>query len=47
MKFKKSTILWLVVYWGQYTICRTNDNASIFNRILSYNTVLYDDINNK
>ena len=45
--FKKVTILWSVAHWGQYVVCRTNDNAFIFNRILSYNTALYDDKHNK
>ena len=26
---KKATILWTVVHWGQYDVCRTNDNAFI------------------
>ena len=26
---KKTTILWSVVHWGQYPICRTNDIAFI------------------
>ena len=34
------------MHWGQYPVCRTNDNAFIFNRILGYNTALYDDIDN-
>ena len=44
---KKTTILWLVVHWGQYAVYRTNDNAFIVNRMLDYNTALYDDIDDK
>ena len=35
------------MYWGQYPVCRTNDNAFIFNRMLGYSTVFFDDIDNK
>ena len=35
------------MHWGQYAVYRTNDNAFIVNRMLDYNTVLYDDIDNK
>ena len=35
-EIKKSTILWSILYWGQYLICRTNDNALMFNRMLDY-----------
>ena len=35
------------MYWGQYAVCRTNDNAFIFNWILGYSIALYDDIDNK
>ena len=45
--FKKAIILWSVVYWGQYTVCRTNDNTFILNRMLRYDTALYDDIDDK
>ena len=45
--FKKATILWSVVHWGQYTVCRTNDNAFVLNQMLDYNTALYDNINKK
>ena len=31
----------------QYSIYRTNDNTFVFNRILGYNTVLYDDVEQK
>ena len=44
---KKTTILLSVVYWGQYAVFRTNNNAFIFNLMLGYNTALYDDIDNK
>ena len=40
-------MLWVVVHWGQYPVCRTNDNAFIFNRMLGYNTAFFDDIDNK
>ena len=40
----KATILWLVVHQAQYSICRTNDNAFVFNRMIDCNTTLYDDI---
>ena len=43
MILKKATILWSVAHWGQYPVCRTNDNGFIFNRMLGYNTALYDD----
>ena len=43
----KFTILLSVVNWDQYAVWRTNDNAFIFNRMLGYNTSLYDDIDNK
>ena len=32
--FKKATILWSVAHWGQYAVCRTNDNTFVFNRML-------------
>ena len=35
------------MHWGQYPVCRTHDNAFIFNRMLGYNTALIDDIDNK
>ena len=35
------------MHWGQYAVCRTNDNTFIFNRMLGYNTALYDDIDDK
>ena len=44
---KKATILWSVAFWGQYATCRANDNTFIFNRMLGYNTILYDDVDNK
>ena len=44
---KKATILWSVAHWGQYEVCRTNDNAFVFNRMLCYNTALYDNKHNK
>ena len=44
---KKTTILWSVVHWDHSPVCRTNNNAFIFNWMLGYNTVLYDDIDNK
>ena len=47
LMIKKATILWSVVHWGQYTVCRTNDNAFVFNQMLDYNTALYDNINKK
>ena len=43
----KFTILLSVVNWDQYAVWRTNDNAFIFNRMLGYNTSLYDHIDNK
>ena len=43
-EIKKATILWSVVYWGQYSIYRTNYNTIVFNRMLDYNTALCDDI---
>ena len=44
---KKATILWSVAHWGQYAVCRTHDNAFVFNRMLGYNTSLYDNKHNK
>ena len=44
---KKATILWSVAHWGQYAVCRTNDNSFVFNRMLGYNTALYDNKHNK
>ena len=44
---KKATILCSVAHWGQYAVCHTNDNAFVFNRILGYNTALYDNKHNK
>ena len=45
--FKKATILWSVAHWGQYAVCRTNDNSFVFNRMLGYNTALHDNTHNK
>ena len=44
---KKATILWSVAHWSQYQVCRTNDTAFMFNRMLGYNTALYDEKHNK
>ena len=44
---RRATILWSIVHYNQYPNCRTNHNSFIFNRMLGYNTVLYDDIDNK
>ena len=46
-EMKKGTIFWSIGYCGQYPSCRTIDNAFIFNRILGYNSVLFDDIDQK
>ena len=35
------------MHLGQYAVYRTNDNAFIVNRMLDYNTALYDDIDDK
>ena len=44
---KKATILWSVAHWGQRAVCRTNDNAFIFNSMLGCNTVFYDNVDSK
>ena len=35
------------MHLGQYAICCTNDSEFNLNRMLGYNTLLYDDIDNK
>ena len=44
---KKSTILWSCVHWSKQRIARLNDNAFIFNRMLGYNTAIFDEIDKK
>ena len=46
-ELKKATILLSVAHWGQYEVCRTNENAVLFNRMLGYNSVFYDNKLNK
>ena len=41
---KKATILWSYVHWSTQRIYRLNDNAFIFNRMLGYNTAIFDEI---
>ena len=41
-ELKKATILWSVAHWGQYEVCRTNENDVVFNRMLGYNSAFYD-----
>ena len=41
---KKATLLWSCAYWGKERISRLNDNAFVFNRMLGYNTVIFDEI---
>ena len=35
------------MHWDQYSIFRTNNNVSVFIRMLGYNAALYDDVDNK
>ena len=44
---KKGTILWFVVHWDLYPVCRKNDNTFTFKRMLGYNTAFFNDIVNK
>ena len=46
-ELKKATILWSVAHWGQYEVCRTNENDVVFNRMLGYNSAFYDNKLNK
>ena len=46
-EIKKAIILWSVAHWSQYPLCRTNDNAFIFNWMLGYNIVLLNDLDKK
>ena len=41
---KKATILWSCVHWSKPGIYMLNDNAFVFNKMLGYNTAIYDDI---
>ena len=41
---RKATLLWSCAYWGKEQICRLNDNAFVFNRMLGYNTAIFDEI---
>ena len=40
---KKATIVRSVENWGQYGVNRSNDNTFVFNHILGYDIVLFDD----
>ena len=44
---KKATLLWSCAYWGKEQISRLNDNAFVFNRMLGYNTAIFDEIDKK
>ena len=44
---KKATLLWSCAYWGKEIISRLNDNAFVFNRMLGYNTLIFDEIDKK
>ena len=44
---KKATLLWSCAYWGKEQISRLNDNAFVFNRMLGYNTAIFDEVDNK
>ena len=41
---KKATILWSCDYWSKERICRLDDNALVFNRMLGYNIAIFDEI---
>ena len=47
IEIKKSTILWSDVHYGQYPLYCSNDNAFVFNRMIDYNTSLFDDLDKK
>ena len=41
---KQATILWSCAHWSNPWVCMINDNAFVFNRILGYNTAIYDEV---
>ena len=41
---KQATILWSCVHWIKLGVCMINDNAFVFNRMLGYNTAIYDEV---
>ena len=44
---KQATILWSCVHWIKLGVCMINDNAFVFNRMLGYNTAIYDEVDKK
>ena len=41
---KQATILWSCAHWSKPGVSMLNDNAFVSNRMLGYNTVIYDDV---
>ena len=44
---KQATILWSCAHWSKLGVCMINDNAFVFNRMLGYNTAIYDEVDKK
>ena len=41
---KKATILWSCVPWSKLGVSMLNENAFVYNKMLGYNTVIYNDV---